>query len=216
VCRLKTTPDPRLKIALNTRLFPIHLSPNHSLTFWMTYRSSRPGNARRSPKTATSRIDQIRWIATISPCRKDRLFSPISALGVESGRIMETFLNLAWACLAILSLGLWVRFEHRTGAQRRMPLIALVMLLVILFPVISVSDDLWSIQTPAETDTCQRRNQIAPSLHSIIPVLAAPLAPLFAQVTLDVQYFSAPVDLSTDRYGIPALEGIDNRPPPAA
>jgi hypothetical protein len=129
---------------------------------------------------------------------------------------MEIFLNLAWASLAILSLGLWMRFEHRTGAQRQMPLIALVMLLAILFPVISVSDDLWSIQNPAETDTCQRRNQIVPNLHAVIPVLAAPLAPLFAQVTLDIQYFSAPIELSTDTYGIPALEGIDNRPPPAA
>jgi hypothetical protein len=97
-----------------------------------------------------------------------------------------------------------------------MPLIALVMLLAILFPVISVSDDLWSIQNPAEADTCQRRNQIAPNLHSIFPVLTAPFAPLFAQVTLDIQYFSAPIELSTDTYGIPALEGIDNKPPPAA
>jgi hypothetical protein len=129
---------------------------------------------------------------------------------------MEILLNLAWTCLAILSLGLWMRFERRTGAQRRMPLIALVMLLVILFPVISVSDDLWSIQNPAETDTCQRRNQIAPNLHSIFPALAAPFAPLFAQLNSDVQYFSAPVVLSTEKYAIPALEGIDNRPPPAA
>jgi hypothetical protein len=147
--------------------------------------------------------------------RTDR-FSPPTTLRVESVRSMEIFLNLAWACLAIVSVCLWMRFEHRTGAQRRLPLIALIMLLVILFPVISVSDDLWSIQNPAETDTCQRRNQIAPSLHSILPVIATPLAPLFAQVNLHVRHFSASIDMPVEAYAIPALEGIDNRPPPAA
>jgi hypothetical protein len=129
---------------------------------------------------------------------------------------VEIFLNLAWTFLAIISLGLWMRFEHRTGAQSRMPLVALVMLLVMLFPVISVSDDLWSMQNPAETDTSLRRNQISQNLHSVFSVMVAPLAPLFAQVNLDVQYFSAPVGLSTEKYALPALEGIDNRPPPAA
>jgi hypothetical protein len=129
---------------------------------------------------------------------------------------MEIFLNLAWGCLAILSVGLWMCFEHRTGAQRRLPLIALIMLLVIHFPVISVSDDLWSIQNPAETDTCQRRNQSAPSLHSLFPVLAAPPAPMFAEIDLDVRHFSASISGPAAGYAIPALEGIENRPPPAA
>jgi hypothetical protein len=129
---------------------------------------------------------------------------------------MEIFLNLAWTCLAIASVVLWMRFEHRTGAQRRLTLIALVMLLVILFPVISVSDDLWSIQNPAETDTCQRRNQIAPSLHSLFPVLAAPPVPMLAEIHLDVSHFSASIGTPAEAYAIPALEGIDNRPPPAA
>ena len=115
-----------------------------------------------------------------------------------------------------MSLGLWLRYEHRTGTQRRMPLIALVTLLVILFPVISVSDDLWSIQNPAETDTCQRRNQLSPDLHSLIPVLAATLVPSFAQVNLEVRYFSASLNLPADVSSVPALEGIDNRPPPSA
>jgi hypothetical protein len=129
---------------------------------------------------------------------------------------MEFFLNVAWTCLALMSLGLWLRHEHRTGTQRRMPLIALVMLLVILFPVISVSDDLWSIQNPAETDTCQRRNQLSPDLHSLIPVLAATLVPSFAQVNLEVRYFSVSLNLPADVSSVPALEGIDNRPPPSA
>jgi hypothetical protein len=129
---------------------------------------------------------------------------------------MEIFLNLAWTLLAVASFCLWMRFEDRTGARRRASIIALVMLLVILFPVISVSDDLWSIQNPAETDTCQRRNQIAPDLHSVLPVLAAPLAPFFAQLNLDVRYFSTSINSPAKTMTVPALEEIENRPPPAA
>ncbi len=129
---------------------------------------------------------------------------------------MEIFLNLAWTMLAIASFCLWMRYDRRTGAQRRLSMIALIMVLVILFPVISVSDDLWSIQNPAETDTCQRRDQVAPNLHSVVPVLAAQLAPLFVQVNLDVQYFSASILLPAEAYATPALEGIENRPPPLA
>jgi nitrate reductase NapE component len=157
-----------------------------------------------------------RCIETIDAFQKESIFRLPTTLGVESVRRMETFLNLAWGCLAIVSVCLWMRFELRTGAQRRLPLIALIMLLVILFPVISVSDDLWSIQNPAETDTCQRRNQIAPSLHPLFPVLAAPPAPIFAEIHLDVSYFSASVGIRTEAYQSPALEGIENRPPPTA
>ena len=166
-------------------------------------------------KSATHRIASFPWIATSMLLRTDRFFQE-TTLGVESVRRMEIFLNLAWACLAIVSVCLWMRFEHRTSAQRRLPLIALIMLLVILFPVISVSDDLWSLQNPAETDTCQRRHQIAPSLHSILPFIAAPLAPLFAQLNLDVRHFSASIDIPIETCAIPTLEGIENRPPPAA
>jgi hypothetical protein len=212
---LKAIQRPTLEVALNTRLFRfISLQITLSLLDDLSIR--RPRNARRSRGMQLTELIRFAGLQQSGHPAQGRLFSPVSTLGVESGRTMEIFLNLAWTSLAILSLGLWMRFERRTGRHRRMPLIALVMLLVILFPVISVSDDLWSIQNPAETDTCQRRHQIAPNPHSIIPVLAAPLAPLFARVTLDVQYFSAPIELSTDRYGIPALEGIDNRPPPAA
>jgi hypothetical protein len=136
--------------------------------------------------------------------------------GVESVRKVEIFLNLAWVCLALGSICLWLRLEQRTAPQRRLHLIALVMVLVILFPVISVSDDLWSIQNPAETDTSQRRNQIGPSLYLVLPVLGSPPVPLFAPVNLVAQYLSASIDVPAESYAIPPLEGIDNRPPPTA
>jgi len=33
---------------------------------------------------------------------------------------------------------------------------------------------------------------------------------------LHVRHFSASIDMPVEAYAIPALEGIDNRPPPAA
>jgi hypothetical protein len=76
---------------------------------------------------------------------------------------MELFLNFAWALLAIASVCLWMRLERRAGVERRLPLIALALLIVILLPVISVSDDLQVLQNPAESDTfqCQRRDCLA-------------------------------------------------------
>jgi len=129
---------------------------------------------------------------------------------------MEITLNLFWALLSVLIVCLWMRFESRTGASRRMSLIALVMLIVILFPVISVSDDLWSIQNPAETDTCLRRDHLASCAHSIFPQMAALPEPAFAAPHLGFQRFIALLAQPPLAVGNPALDGIQNRPPPAA
>jgi len=69
---------------------------------------------------------------------------------------METVLNLAWALLVMLMFGLWMRFAPHTGPNRRgdsprIQFVALAVLILLLFPVISVTDDLQAIQNPAET-----------------------------------------------------------------
>ena len=129
---------------------------------------------------------------------------------------MEIFLNLAWLVVAMVSVALWLRHERRTGKERRLPLIALAMLLLVLFPVISVSDDLWSIQNPAETDAAQRRDQIAPFPHCLLPAVAPPLASLLAVVHPEIRLISAPAASPSHAYEDPARDEIENRPPPAA
>jgi hypothetical protein len=96
------------------------------------------------------------------------------------------------------------------------PLVALIMLVVILFPVISVSDDLWSIQNPAETDGSPRRDQLVSNFHSIVPDIAslpeAPFAersPQFARADAVAQRVSSVFDDAV-------LTAIENRPPPVA
>lgn len=127
---------------------------------------------------------------------------------------METFLNLAWAFLALLSGLLWLLYEQRRGTQQLQSMIALGILLVILFPVISVSDDLWSIQNPAEADSCLRRT--SPGTHPVLlsppPLLVSPLSP-FAP---EHGHLLLPTKSSSSLYATPALNSIENRPPPRA
>lgn len=129
---------------------------------------------------------------------------------------MEIVLNLSWALLAFLSTLLWLLYEHRTGAERRLPMIALGVLLVILFPVISVSDDLWSIQNPAEADTCLRRDQCAQGTHPVVlsrpPLMVSTLGPIAPEIGI----LLPPAKSSSPHYATPALNSIENRPPPTA
>lgn len=129
---------------------------------------------------------------------------------------MELLLNSVWAMVALASVCLWLRVGRRSDRDRRTSFVGLVMLIVILFPVISVSDDLWSIQNPAETDSYQRRDHLASCPHSIIPIVAALPEPAFAEFTFGFERPSAPrnpVWLALDN---PALQAIQNRPPPVS
>jgi hypothetical protein len=129
---------------------------------------------------------------------------------------MEIILNLAWAMLALSSVCLWIRLERRTGTEKRLPVIALLMLIVVLFPVISVSDDLWSLQNPAETDVLSRRGHPASSVNTVFPASAALCEPGFSGITLAVWHDdSLPTRPIYSRAAVP-LSGIQNRPPPAA
>lgn len=129
---------------------------------------------------------------------------------------MELFLNSAWAMMAIVIVSLWLRLEGRDQGERRMSAVALGMLIVILFPVISVSDDLWSLQNPAETDTYQRRDHLDSCPHSIFPVISALPETAPAALTLGFHGFVAPLNLSKLVVENPALAPIQNRPPPSA
>lgn len=134
------------------------------------------------------------------------------------GLSMELFLNFSWALLAIASVCLWMRLGCRAGAERRLPLIALALLLVILLPVISVSDDLQMLQYPAESDLfqCQRRDCLACSTHSIHPAIAAFPEPVFAEAFWSFQRYATPLNFSSRVVDNPAFDTIENRPPPAA
>ncbi len=130
---------------------------------------------------------------------------------------MEIILNLAWAALAIFMVWAWVRTDGRTGHSRRGQLVAITLLIAILFPVISVTDDLAAAQNPAETDTCIRRDHLLPAkAHTLLPEVALPAIPSFAGIPFGAPRYVSPQNLTARNVEQPALISIQNRPPPAA
>jgi hypothetical protein len=128
---------------------------------------------------------------------------------------VEILLNLAWAALALLMVCLWLRIGDRPAADRRQ-IVAIVVLVAILFPVISVSDDLMTVQNATEQDGSQRRGHLAPPIaHTILPFAA-----IVSVLVLDAGFGSVRF-LSTRNLPLPSVEhpeliGIENRPPPSA
>jgi hypothetical protein len=111
---------------------------------------------------------------------------------------------------------LWLRFERRDPADRRQSFIAMLMLVAVLFPVISITDDLWAIHNPAETETCLRRDHLASNAHSIFPAVAATPALACAEFVFGFQGFIVPLHLPLLAVYNPAFDAIENRPPPVA
>ncbi len=84
---------------------------------------------------------------------------------------METFLNLLWLLLVIASLGVWWRLwlpmrQASAGSREALVgLLALVCALFLLFPVISLTDDLHEIPAISE-DVASSRRALQNGKHS--------------------------------------------------
>jgi len=129
---------------------------------------------------------------------------------------MELTLNLAWMVLVTLMLWLWICRTPREDESRLTQFVALAVIILILFPVISMTDDLMAAQNLAETSSCQRKDHVCakatPMRH------AAPDLSLPALAMLYPEFFSLalPADLPIASAKTPAVASIQTRPPPAA
>jgi len=129
---------------------------------------------------------------------------------------MELTLNLAWM---LLSAGmLWVLLRHapREGTNRRTQLVALGVIVLILLPVISVTDDLMVVQNPALTDTSLRKGHIWSATQSMHPASvdwALPACQVLSCGSLQVA-LQAPLPAQPSKRA--ATSSIQNRPPPTA
>src|SRR5579863_4909205 len=123
---------------------------------------------------------------------------------------MELILNLAWALAATLMVLLWLRCGLHAGS-RRLQAVSLVVLLLVLFPVISVSDDLVSLQNPAEVDCCARRDHDVAAVISFVPPIVAAIVPISADQLPGVQRLSALGDEPALPFDRPALASVGNR-----
>jgi len=97
-----------------------------------------------------------------------------------------------------------------------MQFVALTVLILILFPVISVSDDLVAIQNPAEADSSLRRDHECSSPHSIFPATASLPFPIFDGISYGFHRLAPPGSILVPTIDHPALASIQNRPPPVA
>lgn len=75
---------------------------------------------------------------------------------------MELTLNLVWAALAVTLLSLWKmeKFAQPRCRNSAVALLALVCVICILFPVISMTDDLSA--SPAETESVKSSLAVTP------------------------------------------------------
>lgn len=131
---------------------------------------------------------------------------------------MELTLNLGWLLVALWMVFAWLRTAPRTVVDRRFQMVALAMVILILLPAISMTDDLAAAHNPAEIDCCVRRihDQNSSSSHVIAPVASSLPLPAFAGVSFAFARLTAFDSLSSPFVENPALRPIENRPPPAA
>lgn len=129
---------------------------------------------------------------------------------------MELTLNLAGALVALAMVCLWLRLAPHAGVHRRTQIVALALLILVLFPVISVTDDLLAAQNPAETSSSARRHHVVADAHAAFPAAAglpqAEVAGLSARGLSRAVTGALPLPASSS----PALAPIESRPPPAA
>jgi hypothetical protein len=141
-------------------------------------------------------------------------------LRYKIGAGVELFLNLAWLAVALAMVCLWFCDRNRSHFEKqsdmRRQLVAIAVLVAILFPVISVSDDLLAIQNASEADNYLRRDHLVPSdAHPVQPVSCVVPPMLFAGLGMVFLRFVAPGILPVQKLAHPELAAIDNRPPPA-
>lgn len=127
---------------------------------------------------------------------------------------MELLFNFVWAIVALASVSAWLKRGRHTSDGKRASLVGLAMLVLILFPVISVSDDLWSLQNPAESDSYQRRDHRDVSLQTHFPASAFLPESISPEFNFGVPRIVSLVPAELIHFVTPALGPIKNRPPP--
>ncbi|MDI3255618.1 MAG: hypothetical protein QJR10_12655 [Bacillota bacterium] len=135
---------------------------------------------------------------------------------------MEIFFNLAWMALSMALLLLWLQGSRKRHPSCRLPslrvqCVALGMLILVLLPVVSLSDDLQAMMVASEIEHTGRRTEILP-MHDQPAEFALLLIQLQDLHTFPHQRILAwlrPVDAEA-RPLDGNLREMANRPPPAS
>jgi hypothetical protein len=129
---------------------------------------------------------------------------------------MELALNLEWMALAVAMCWLWVRHARREGQRRTVQLVSLALVLVTMFVVITMYDDMAMAQNPAETRCFQNDDKLSMHVHATLHPAVAFAPTLAVEIPLNTVRFAGPGSLPVPTMRVPVLSSIQNRPPPAA
>lgn len=132
---------------------------------------------------------------------------------------MELLLNLVWLVTSVSLVAAWIwsirkgyiEFEWAT-------LIALILLIVILFPVISMTDDMVMMRAPAEVEHMMRRSEAPLAPVAMLGLLGALAALVLIAVSMTALRFYS--QICSRVFAAKLLDGFIRafgvRPPPAA
>jgi hypothetical protein len=130
---------------------------------------------------------------------------------------MELVLNLGWVVLVTLMIWLWLRHPaRREGRGRSVQFVSLALVLVMMFAVITMYDDMAMAQSPAETSCFAREDFSGARAHAMLHPVASFTQPLFSEPFFEVYYLGVAGNHPAPALRSPALGSIQNRPPPAA
>jgi hypothetical protein len=129
---------------------------------------------------------------------------------------VDLFLNCAWGLIALVGMDHWLRTWRKNSASHRASLAALITILVILFPVISLNDDLYFAQNLSDIDSVGCSSRPISSAHSFFP--AIPDLPELAIRAMSLGALRPRVleSVSVPSVGNPARNPVWSRPPPFA
>ena len=134
---------------------------------------------------------------------------------------VELFFNLVWSVLSLILGFLWIRGLRESRKNPARPraiyqLIALSMLILILLPVVSLTDDLHTMAGPVESEHITRRVNYFPGTDQPADIASLLHAQLFVSRFLPQLRSSTPAVQSTPIIYIrPGFtRQAANRPPP--
>jgi hypothetical protein len=129
---------------------------------------------------------------------------------------MELVLNLGWMAMATAMCWLWVYHARREGRGRSAQFVSLGLVLVMMFVVITMYDDMAMAQNPAEIRCFQREDDLSAHAHAPLHPAVAATPTLAAELPFNTFSFTVPGSLLVPTVKVPVLSSIQNRPPPAA
>lgn len=130
---------------------------------------------------------------------------------------MELVLNLEWVALATAMCWLWVRHARHQGPGRRVQCVSLGLVLLTMFVVITMYDDMAMARNPAEARCFQQReDELSAPAHVPLHPAVASTPTLATELSINMLRSAAPGCLLVPTVMAPFLSSIQNRPPPAA